>query len=364
MKREIFPDFSLYWQNSLSNARHYVRELDVASTIWKAKQILLLAKQRLFPAFAISLGIAVSSKLLLGCQATTPVALAPQFVLPQTKRAIAQDLSNPAQTTPILIAKPLSTSHPGQWLERSRAAILSNYLHGRETRDPVPLPFTAFSVPDRFQGKVIRKVELPASEKAIALTFDDGPWPEITPKVLEILEEHQVKATFFWVGQHLRNFPEVAKPVAIAGHAIGNHTWHHRYINVDRTTAANEIENTGVWINKISGSRTALFRPPGGNLTNGLVAYAQERKLAAIMWSIDPGDTKPGVTADRIAAHVLKKAHSGGIVLLHDSNNRVATVQALPKIIQGLKDKGYRFLTVPELLELADRHAAGNLDVK
>ncbi len=362
MKRGIFPDFSLYQQNSLSRARRYVRELDVADTVWKLKRTLLLAKQRLFPAFVISLGLMISSKFLVGCQTTTSVALTPTVYLQQLKGTIGEDLSHPVKTTPILLARPMGPSQPGQWLERSRSAILSNYLEGRESRDPTPPPFMAFSVPDRFQGKVIRKVTLPDHEKAIALTFDDGPWPEMTPKVLDILNQHQVKATFFWVGQHLRNFPEVAKPVAIAGHAIGNHTWHHRYINVDRTTAANEIENTGVWINKISGSRTALFRPPGGKLSNGLSAYAQEQKFAVIMWSIDPGDSKPNVTADKLVKAVLDNAHSGGIVLLHDSGNRVATVQALPKIIRGLKDKGYRFLTVPELLELADRHATGGLD--
>lgn len=212
-----------------------------------------------------------------------------------------------------------------------------------------------FSVPERYQAVTVRGAELAGLEKVIALTFDDGPWPGTTSQVLDILKKHQIKATFFWIGQHLQNNPRIAQKVVADGHAIGNHTWHHRYNHVDAATAAREIDDTAALIFKTTGVRTFLFRPPGGNLRNGLAAYAKKKKYAIVLWSVTSADTNRRASAQTLAHNVLSGAHRGGIVLMHDGGgNHTTTVKALPHIIAGLKKKGFKFVTVPELLERRD----------
>ncbi|MEL7034825.1 MAG: polysaccharide deacetylase family protein [Cyanobacteria bacterium J06592_8] len=107
------------------------------------------------------------------------------------------------------------------------------------------------TIPDRFKGKSIKAVDLKTDEKVVALTFDDGPWPETTEQILEILKENNIKATFFWVGQALNNHKEIGKKVALDGHVIANHTWNHLYHYHSRSAAAREIEDTADLIEEV-----------------------------------------------------------------------------------------------------------------
>ncbi|MBV9386602.1 MAG: polysaccharide deacetylase family protein, partial [Chroococcidiopsidaceae cyanobacterium CP_BM_ER_R8_30] len=163
----------------------------------------------------------------------------------------------------------------------------------------------------------------------------------------------------FWIGRNVKNFPEIAKLVVDAGHVIGNHTWHHWYKQMDATTAAHEIEDTAAQIYETVGVRTELFRPPGGFLKNGPAGYAEKRNYAVMMWSADSRDwhfESPQV----LIRNVLKEAQPGGIVLMHDGGgNRSKTVKALPQIISDLRKRGYKFVTVPELLALRDKELKG-----
>ncbi|EGK90288.1 polysaccharide deacetylase family protein [Microcoleus vaginatus PCC 9802] len=207
-----------------------------------------------------------------------------------------------------------------------------------------------FAPPAQFHSQIVYKASINNS-KVIALTFDDGPSPE-TLKILEVLHKHQVVGTFFCLGANLREYPEIAKRVVQAGNAIGNHTWHHYSHNVTEKTASDEIDNTGIHIYRSTGAKSFLFRPPGGRLNNGLAAYAQKKNYVVVMWSIDPKDfLQPPAAA--IALTVLSQATSGAIVLLHDGGgNRQQTVEALSAIIPKLKQQGYRFVTVPQLLQM------------
>jgi peptidoglycan-N-acetylglucosamine deacetylase len=217
---------------------------------------------------------------------------------------------------------------------------------------PVGVPSQA-RIPNRFYSQIIRQVAVAPNRKLIALTFDDGPWPKITPKVLEILKQHQIKATFFMIGRHLRLHPEIAQQVVAAGHGVGNHSWSHPLKSepIETQEIIAEIENTTVSLKMITGLRTDLFRPPGGHLENGLVDYAHQKKYLTVMWTIDPADSKPEITAQQISDHVLKQAKPGSIILLHDGGgDRSRTLTALPKIITGLKAQGYTFVSVNELL--------------
>ena len=212
----------------------------------------------------------------------------------------------------------------------------------------------SFSVPARFQGQIVYRLNVSAQEKVVALTFDDGPWPS-TPAVLDILKRNKIKATFFWVGRHLQYYPDIARKVVAEGHAIGNHTWNHKYHRVDESTAAKEIGRTSALIYQITGVKTSLFRPPGGVLNNGLAAYAQKEKMAVAMWSTDTPELRYA-RADRIVSTVLNNTQSGGVVLMHDGGgDRSATVRALPQIIAELKKRGYKFVTLPELLQMKDK---------
>lgn len=204
-------------------------------------------------------------------------------------------------------------------------------------------------VAEKFVGQTIYEVKPADGEKVIALTFDDGPWQNTTEQVLDILKENDIKATFFWVGQALQKNPEIARKVAAAGHAIGNHTWRHPMETVNEVTAAEEINNTARLIYETTGLRTNLFRPPGGNLEGAMVPHAKSQKHVITMWSAESDDYY--VSAPIIVDNVLRRAQPGSIVLMHDGGgDRTETVKALPQIITTLKQQGYRFVTVPELL--------------
>ncbi|GET40012.1 polysaccharide deacetylase family protein [Microseira wollei] len=214
----------------------------------------------------------------------------------------------------------------------------------------------AFPVPAKFAGKTFYDVKLDNKEKVVTLTIDDGPQVPETPQFLDILKSHNVKATFFVVGKAVEAHPEIFQRIVAEGHAIGNHTWHHRYRRMSRATARSEIERTAEIIHKTTGVKTEFFRPPGGFLNNGLAAYAKSQKQAVVMWSVTTADTDPRAKPEAFVNNVLKSTKPGSIILMHDGGgDRSRSVKALPGIISGLKQKGYRFVTLPELLEMSSR---------
>jgi peptidoglycan-N-acetylglucosamine deacetylase len=212
-----------------------------------------------------------------------------------------------------------------------------------------------FDVPQSFQSKTIKDASVPATEKVIALTFDDGPWPETTEKILETLKQENIKATFYMVGQPLQSYPEIGKKVLADGHVIANHTLHHWYKQMSPLVAQREIEDTQKIIREVLNVETAYFRPPGGVLTNGLVAYAQKQGQSVNMWSVDSGDSHPKrPSPEAMLKTILAQATPGGIVLMHDGGgSHMNTVKAVPQIIAKLRAQGYKFVTVPELLEIS-----------
>ena len=186
-----------------------------------------------------------------------------------------------------------------------------------------------------------------ASNKIIALTFDDGPAPVYTGQILSILAQYGAKATFFQTGEHLAAYPELGLAIRDAGHAIGNHTWSHQQAPTDPLS---EVQRADAIIEQVYGSPTGIFRPPFGNFENGVVEASLGQNQAVIIWNCDPKDwAMPGT--QNIINTVVAGATPGGIVLLHDGGgDRSQTVAALPSILTQLKSQGYRFVTVPELL--------------
>ncbi|MEA5582303.1 polysaccharide deacetylase family protein [Nodularia harveyana UHCC-0300] len=236
-----------------------------------------------------------------------------------------------------------------QRIEGLKATMLTSLQQEANTKG-----FTS-AAPASFEGVTIKEVRLSPDKKVIALTFDDGPWPETTAQVLDILKKNNIKATFFVVGKNVKNYPHLAKRVIAEGHAIGNHTWHHWYHYMNPKAAAYEIDHTTEVIYKTVGVKTNLFRPPGGIMHNGVAAYARNNKYAVIMWSSDSLDySRPQVP--NLINNVFRNAQPGGIVLLHDGGgNRSQTVQALPEIINKFRQQGYSFVTVPELLAMKEK---------
>ncbi|MFB3897107.1 MAG: polysaccharide deacetylase family protein [bacterium] len=188
-------------------------------------------------------------------------------------------------------------------------------------------------------------------KKNIALTFDDGPNATYTPQILKILKQHDIRATFFLIGQHAQQHPELVKQLYLAGHEIGNHTYSHvQLTKVPSVKIKQEVERTRDIVYEITGQNTYLFRPPWGIFDNRSLAELAMRKFDAVLWSVDSRDwSRPGV--DKIKVNVLSTARNGSIILCHDDHDQI--VAALPEIIKNLKEQGYLFVTVPELMAVS-----------
>ena len=197
------------------------------------------------------------------------------------------------------------------------------------------------------------------AERVVALTFDDGPDPTYTPQILDILRGRQVPATFFVVGVNAERSPELLRRIYAEGHEIGNHTYSHR----DLTTASSarlqfELNATQRIIQHALGVSTLLFRPPYAADSEPqtpqeleAILRAQQLGYITIGARIDPQDWELGVTPDAILAEVLAELPNGRVALLHDAGgNRSATVEALPELIDELRARGVRFVTVSELV--------------
>lgn len=201
--------------------------------------------------------------------------------------------------------------------------------------------------------------------RSVALTFDDGPDPEVTPRVLDVLAQYGARATFFTIGCLLAAHPQLARRLKEEHHELGNHSWtHSRQQSFFRARRQQlEIERCAQAIGALTGSRAAgpaqpLFRPPFGLRTPPLVLTAWRMQLTLVSWSLHSHDTR---TRDpqRIAQRVLEKIRPGDIVLLHDGHDvpgrhRSACAQALPRILQGLHEKGLQCVTVTELLRASE----------
>lgn len=192
---------------------------------------------------------------------------------------------------------------------------------------------------------------VPTERKQIALTFDDGPHPRLTPRILEILDRYGVRATFFMIGKNVTDYPSAARMVAESGHEIGNHTASHiRLDRVGADRARSELTQCADAIEAVCGARPTLFRPPEGGTDAELLGVCGEEDYRVILWSVDTRDWE-SKNAQVIASRVLSDACPGDIILLHDfigTNSR--TPEALELIIPALLAKGYEFVTVSELI--------------
>lgn len=195
----------------------------------------------------------------------------------------------------------------------------------------------------------------PRDKKVLALTFDDGPHPIYTNEILDVLKEYNVKATFFILGKHGELYPELLYRQKIEGHEIGIHSYNH--INLRRKKEEiieNEFDATQEVIYVTTGQNPRLFRPPYGTYSQEVYDVAVENQCKIVLWTYYQ-DTKdwsnPGV--DKIVETVLSQATNGDIILFHDHNegDENQTIEALKEILPVLINRGFRFVTVSELLD-------------
>jgi len=195
------------------------------------------------------------------------------------------------------------------------------------------------------------------SRRILALTFDDGPHPELTPRLLDILRQQGIRATFFVVGRNVEAYPDIARRIVAEGHEIANHSWNHPDLTkLGDQGMRREVEDTTAVIERVAGRRPTTMRPPYGAINQRIrEALTKEYNLDVILWSVDPLDwRKPGPAV--VTQRLVDGAKPGGILLAHDI--QAGTIEAMPETIAQLKAKGYGFVTVSQLLALREEPPA------
>jgi peptidoglycan-N-acetylglucosamine deacetylase len=186
----------------------------------------------------------------------------------------------------------------------------------------------------------------------IAMTFDDGPSATLTPKLLDLLAAHHIKATFFVIGENVAEHPDIIARAAREGHEIGNHSWSHpNFAKMSDLGVRSQLQRTDDAIKSAAGMRPTLLRPPYGSITAREKRWIHDEfGYQIILWDVDPYDWKrpgPAVVRNRI----LKETQPGSIVLSHDIHP--GTIEAMPSTFDALEAKGFKFVTVSELIRMA-----------
>jgi peptidoglycan/xylan/chitin deacetylase (PgdA/CDA1 family) len=196
-------------------------------------------------------------------------------------------------------------------------------------------------------GKLVSSVFRPTGEaqapRAVALTFDDGPSPRWTPKILRVLRRLRVGATFFMIGYLAERYPEIVRDVVEAGMSVGNHSLSHPYDRPFEELHTGQLRQQILGGHRVFtdlGTAPTLFRPPGGSWSPEVLTLAEEAGERTVLWSVDSFDAR-GLRPGIVARRVVKQAEPGAIILLHDGGgDRSATLKALPRIVRGLRARG------------------------
>ena len=186
----------------------------------------------------------------------------------------------------------------------------------------------------------------------IAITFDDGPHPQNTPRLLDMLKERGIKATFFLIGKSAATWPDVVKRIVAEGHEVANHTWDHQQLtHLKESRVIEELQSTHDAIVKGCGTAPIMYRPPYGAASIGQKKMIHDHfQYPTILWDVDPEDWKAPRSAAKVHDEVLKQTRPGSIILCHDIHP--TTVDAMPSTLDDLIAKGYQFVTVTQLINL------------
>jgi peptidoglycan-N-acetylglucosamine deacetylase len=203
-------------------------------------------------------------------------------------------------------------------------------------------------------GDMVTRVE--TEERVVAITLDDGPHPARTFEVLEMLDELEVRATFFVTGHELERAPEAGRAIVERGHELGNHSWsHQRMVLRSPRWVRREVEATDSLIRAAGHRGEIFFRAPYGMRLVVLPWYLARTGRTTVLWDVEP-ETDPAVaaTAEGIVAHVVERVRPGSIVLLHVMyESRATSREALPALVWELRARGYRFVTLGEIMRMS-----------
>jgi peptidoglycan-N-acetylglucosamine deacetylase len=251
-------------------------------------------------------------------------------------------------------------------------------LDRRGERQVRELSASAAPAPGRRLGQQRLIWSVSTVEPLAALTFDDGPDPELTPRILEVLAEHGVQATFNVMGWNALRHPDLVRAVVAAGHELGNHTWTHQDLAFQSALQTRrQLERGREAIERTAGVRPRFFRPPRGNLTGSAIGAAAELGYDVLLWSVTRGGAGVGTPAS-VAGHLAGTVAPGDVVALHDGigrgtfrprgsgahelrARRLVELQALPAAIERMLGRGLRLGTVSALLAAGERQPAHTL---
>lgn len=243
------------------------------------------------------------------------------------------------------------TQHSSRQTKEMQTANQQNQVHSQvmSKQRKLTLPELRIRYPEVF------KMRGSSSEKKVALTFDDVPDNTVTPVVLDILKEMDVKATFFLVGHRAKTHPALVKRIVEEGHVIGNHTYNHPLLTkAELSKFISQLKDTEQVIELIAGYKPRFFRPPFGEITEEQLKWAGDHGYLVVNWDVDSNDWR-GISTKAVEQNVMSTVSSGSIVLQHAGGNGKReylqnTIHALPSIIKKLRAQHYSFVTLPELL--------------
>lgn len=256
---------------------------------------------------------------------------------------------------PPLSSQPVARRVPEPASLRGDSPNAEYQSFGPSTRNP-DLPLNSNFSPSA--GVTFTRV--PVNGKYIALTFDDGPHPSNTPRLLNILRERNVKATFYVIGRSVNLYPQILRQTVAEGHEIGNHTQTHRLLSkLSDAEVLNEIRRCRESVAQASGTTMRTMRPPyGGLLLRQRELVHAEFGYPTILWSVDPLDWKrPGVSV--VSSRLINGASDGGILLAHDIH--APTIDAVPSTIDTLLRRGFKFVTVSQLIAMKTEASAAHV---
>jgi len=216
----------------------------------------------------------------------------------------------------------------------------------------VLLMLTATVLPAGATAKIVYRHACTGGEKRVALTFDDGPHPRYTPKILDILAEFGVEATFFAVGTNAETYPQLIHRILAEGHELGNHTYNHYHTpSMSGEALEKDVRSCDACLRRITGEAPRLFRPPEGVCSEDVKRICAAMGYTIVLWSVDTRDWAHPSVGD-IVRNVRANTANGSIILMHDFIGKNSpTPEALRQIIPMLQESGYEFVTVSRLLE-------------
>ena len=272
-----------------------------------------------------------------------------EFPLALTFAALLCAASVVAQTAP-----PVSTptpdapaAAPAQDKEAAAAKILRAL-----PVDNIPLPDLP-SLPRTLPPEArVSYSQMHVPGNVIAITFDDGPHPQNTPRLLDMLKERGIKATFFLIGKSAATWPDVVKRIIAEGHEVANHTWTHPLLtHLSEAKVLDELQSTHDAITKACGTAPILYRPPYGAASMSQKKMIHEHfGYPTILWDVDPEDWRAPRFIAKVHDCLLKETRSGSIILCHDIHQ--PTVDAMPSTLDDLTARGFKFVTVTQLINL------------